>query len=216
MACRRCGGAAEHPFLVQGEGAARGGRPLSRSAAPAAPVLRYVKSRSFAVRDVAQKALAMHTAGGRRHLLALHLRGANARQEVTLRLDFYKPLGTGPAPGVPVALHVDGCGLLLSCGQEAAGPVLWLEEADGPVPEIGAKQRRFLFFRLCSGTTCRFESALSPGWFLATANRDRALLALAPAATPGAILDFHLYPSAAIPPPRPAAELAAAGWHGCA
>ncbi|XP_064421617.1 interleukin-1 beta-like [Latimeria chalumnae] len=134
------------------------------------PEKRYIyrnQTIEYSIRDVDKKCFLLQKPLGSPRLTAVHLQGPDAKKEVKINMAFYM------CPGNPtqeaVVLGIAGENLYLCCTGESP-PVLTLETVDKNVlgSMSSSELQPFIFFKSNSGSTCRFESATFPSWYIST------------------------------------------------
>uniref|UniRef100_A0A674I7Y6 Interleukin-1 n=1 Tax=Terrapene triunguis TaxID=2587831 RepID=A0A674I7Y6_9SAUR len=137
-------------------------------------IYKYTRSRLYTVQDEEHKSFVLWRHTGQAQLMAVHLQGPNSSEAVKLNLDLYRSPHISPKRISPVAMNIVESNaaennLYLCCVKDKGSPVLQLEKVKGPMKDIRTgDQERFIFFKTSSGSTCSFESAAHPGWFLST------------------------------------------------
>ncbi|XP_065255497.1 interleukin-1 beta-like [Emys orbicularis] len=161
-------------------------------------IYKYTRSRLYTVQDEEHKTFVLWRHTGQAQLMAVHLQGPNSSEAVKLKLDLYRSPHISPKRISPVAMNIVESNaaennLYLCCVKDKGSPVLQLEKVKGPMKDIrtGDKER-FIFFKTSSGSTCSFESAAHPGWFLSTSKLNDKSVRMVNQTGERDITDFYL------------------------
>ncbi|XP_034617486.1 interleukin-1 receptor antagonist protein-like [Trachemys scripta elegans] len=158
-------------------------------------IYKYTRSKLYTVQDEEHKSFVLWRHTGQAQLMAVHLQGPNSSEAVKLNLDLYRSPHISPKRISPVAMNIvesnaSENNLYLCCVKDKA--VLQLEKVKGPMKDIRTEdQKRFIFFKTISGSTCSFESAAHPGWFLSTSKLNDKPVRMVNQTGERAITDFH-------------------------
>ncbi|XP_053873582.1 interleukin-1 receptor antagonist protein-like [Malaclemys terrapin pileata] len=160
-------------------------------------IYKYTRSKLYTVQDEEHKSFVLWRHTGQAQLMAVHLQGPNSSEAVKLNLDLYRSPHISPKRISPVAMNIvesnaSENNLYLCCVKDKGSPVLQLEKVKGPMKDIRTEdQKRFIFFKTISGSTCSFESAAHPGWFLSTSKLNDKPVRMVNQTGERAITDFY-------------------------
>nr|XP_005988295.2 PREDICTED: interleukin-36 receptor antagonist protein-like [Latimeria chalumnae] len=152
-----------------------------------------IRTIRHSIRDIDHKCFLLQESWGSPQLLAVYLQAPASYREVKINLTFCRP---SHPRRCPVILGIAGRNLYLCCSGESS-PVLKLETVDKNVldsmssPEL----QPFIFFKSDSDSTCRFESAAFPNWYICSSPEARERVRMVNQLGQTAYTEFMAYPS---------------------
>ncbi|KAJ1091770.1 hypothetical protein NDU88_004886 [Pleurodeles waltl] len=156
---------------------------------------RFSSCAQYKITDTANKNMVLQEFSDQAQLVAVYLQGPNATRQVKLNMTSYKSLPPSSRK-LPVTLGIVGKKLHLSCMMVGGQPKLQLEEVNSTLINIKNNLLHLLFFKADltgSGTSCTFESAACPSWFISTSQNEKEPVTVSRETDQRAIQNFKLF-----------------------
>ncbi|XP_078522956.1 interleukin-1 receptor antagonist protein-like isoform X2 [Lissotriton helveticus] len=157
---------------------------------------RFSSCTQYRITDTANKTMLLQEFSDQAQLVAVYLQGPNTSRQVKLNMTSYKSLPPPSNRKLPVTLGIVGKKLHLSCMMVGGQPELRLEEVNSTLINIKSNLLHFLFFKADltgSGTSCTFESAACPRWYISTSQNANDQVTVRSQADQRAIQNFKLF-----------------------